>query len=428
MTTKLQTIRPDAIPALTGLRFIAALLVLISHAMPKIVPVPDPTTNGYVFFHSFAGIGMPLFFVLSGFVIQYNYASQIRDQGLPGVYNFLVTRFARLYPLFFVCVAFDLTIKWSYQQLPAQTMSALPYYLTLTHSWFYTLLDGHSLVFLFGWMPQVSWSISTEWFFYLAFPFICLGLLQLKSLQSKIILLILVALAGAALVITVGTHTIQLNTIAVAHFGEAANYIGPTKSESLLNWFLGYSPYPRIFEFMLGCVIADIHLSMSRNAPSSFEQNLGMYALLFALAATLCVHSITYLPLFQHVNWFPLLKLMQHSMGYGIPLAAVIFCCARYSNVITRTLSAKYMVLCGEVSYSIYMLHMLIIGAFRWEAATATSWQIGIANSLRMIVVIAATIGLSLITYTLIEMPAKKWLTRRLTYRPKTVATAPVHS
>ena len=51
---------------------------------------------------------MPLFFVLSGFVIHYNYAQPVHAQPLRGTYNFFVARFARLYPMYFVVLFADL--------------------------------------------------------------------------------------------------------------------------------------------------------------------------------------------------------------------------------------------------------------------------------------------------------------------------------
>src|ERR1700722_5359614 len=59
-----------AIPALTGLRFIAAASVLISHGLLEIMPFQgDNAPSWYTHLSEVAAEGMPLFFVLSGFVI-----------------------------------------------------------------------------------------------------------------------------------------------------------------------------------------------------------------------------------------------------------------------------------------------------------------------------------------------------------------------
>jgi peptidoglycan/LPS O-acetylase OafA/YrhL len=75
------------IPELTGLRFLAAFSVMAAHG----IDVTFKTTSaGHLFgltkfwLSTAAGIGMPLFFVLSGFVIHYNYRSLISSAGAVG--------------------------------------------------------------------------------------------------------------------------------------------------------------------------------------------------------------------------------------------------------------------------------------------------------------------------------------------------------
>src|SRR5258708_19157471 len=108
------------IPSLTGLRFFAAAAVVLSHAIPKIV-VYDDTPYLLLLLIQLAAPGMTLFFVLSGFVIFLNYSRSIRTG--TDLWNFFVARFARLYPLFFVCIAFDLLMKFSYDQMPLDRLS-----------------------------------------------------------------------------------------------------------------------------------------------------------------------------------------------------------------------------------------------------------------------------------------------------------------
>jgi peptidoglycan/LPS O-acetylase OafA/YrhL len=91
------------IQSLTGLRFYAAALVLWAHTVtafliPAGVPILGSTpAAGY--------LGMTLFFVLSGFVIHYNYGASLGSLSGRAIYSFAVARIARLYPLFFLCVA-----------------------------------------------------------------------------------------------------------------------------------------------------------------------------------------------------------------------------------------------------------------------------------------------------------------------------------
>ena len=108
------TKKPSDIPALTGVRFAAALLVLTGHSV-HIMRFPGPPPYWHVLLSQLTGLGMPLFFVLSGFVIHYNYWDTVYAQRLRGSYNFFVARFARLYPmyfLFFLSIFFSTTILW----------------------------------------------------------------------------------------------------------------------------------------------------------------------------------------------------------------------------------------------------------------------------------------------------------------------------
>src|SRR5215813_10473765 len=174
------------IPALTGLRFAAAGAVVVAHALPKIIPLAEnqPAPALYTLLGSLSAEGMTLFFVLSGFVIHYNYSDQIQFQGARGLFNFFVARVARLYPLYLFGLTFELLLKYSYSQVPVSLADVLPYYLTLTFSWFYIPFGDNALIYQLGLIPSVAWSISTEWFFYFAYPVICFGLVLLPRTRD----------------------------------------------------------------------------------------------------------------------------------------------------------------------------------------------------------------------------------------------------
>src|SRR5579884_322931 len=92
--------RPE-IPALTGVRAVAAVLVVLYHYSIHPVAstfVPDrlrfalaPAGLGF--------LGVDLFFILSGFILAYNYWHRIRTGGPRGYVRFLVLRLARIYPV-----------------------------------------------------------------------------------------------------------------------------------------------------------------------------------------------------------------------------------------------------------------------------------------------------------------------------------------
>ncbi len=117
---------------------------------------------------------MTLFFVLSGFVINHNYNATITRPG--GLRLFFVARFARLYLLNILLFLFDfaytgLTARSACGQIgaPGEYWSGLPFYLTFTQTWLYAVICRAALEYQYGPVAAVSWCISVEVFFYLAY-------------------------------------------------------------------------------------------------------------------------------------------------------------------------------------------------------------------------------------------------------------------
>src|SRR5260370_23164286 len=85
------------IDSLTGLRFIAASLVFLCHT--------HSSSNLPIFMRIFVFSGyngVTLFFILSGFVLCYNYYDAFKNQFPPPHKSFFLANFARIYPLHFL--------------------------------------------------------------------------------------------------------------------------------------------------------------------------------------------------------------------------------------------------------------------------------------------------------------------------------------
>lgn len=159
-------LRGDApeIRPLTGIRIIAALWVVYAHAnlwLPTLIPevaIFEPVNQG-----GYAAVD--LFFVLSGFILSYQYFGRLRT---PRDYrDFLVRRFARIYPLhLFMLLVFGVIVLVASALAipmgsPGQfTLGGFFADLLLVRAWW-----GDALVWN---IP--AWSISAEWFAYLLFP------------------------------------------------------------------------------------------------------------------------------------------------------------------------------------------------------------------------------------------------------------------
>lgn len=155
---------------LTALRFLAALWVLLHHAMPRGGPGSASEAVGAT-----GWLGVSLFFVLSGFLLTVRYAPD--GVMLRSRRAFWLERVARLVPTYALSLAFAFLLfarDARVAQLSGGRMAAIVA----------TALSGQQ-----AWRPETAcawncpaWSLSVEFWFYLSFPFLVgsLGLWMLR--------------------------------------------------------------------------------------------------------------------------------------------------------------------------------------------------------------------------------------------------------
>ena len=155
MTTK------PVINSLTGLRGVAAMLVVVHHYFYWCAPfalVPRPDWLDGIF--GTDRFGMTCFFTLSGFVIAYNYLDfGWTRRPLLSTTHFLFLRFSRLYPALLVFIGMIVMIRWTSTTYANGFASWTALHLFSVQSWLPLKLNGampDSNIF------HVSWSISTE--------------------------------------------------------------------------------------------------------------------------------------------------------------------------------------------------------------------------------------------------------------------------
>ncbi|MDF7810556.1 acyltransferase [Hymenobacter sp. YC55] len=153
-----QTTRASSyLPAFTGIRAVAAYMVFLHHFNPFSQEGSLPLLhNLLVEFH----IGVPVFFVLSGFLITLRYIDNIRFT-TTWWKQYLRNRFARIYPMFFLITC--LNFAWLYQQ-----EGTLDSTVVLTNI---LLLRGFFESIIYSGIPQ-GWTLTVEECFYLMAPVI----------------------------------------------------------------------------------------------------------------------------------------------------------------------------------------------------------------------------------------------------------------
>jgi peptidoglycan/LPS O-acetylase OafA/YrhL len=162
-------------PNLDGIRFLAFLLVLIQHAF-FIYSTRAGFSNSFadswkkLFFLS-GGLGVSIFFVLSGFLITYLLLDEYQKKGSIQVFRFYMRRVLRIWPLYYAVVIFCFHI---YPLLKATSGESI---IIHNHAqYFYTFLSNFDVLHLDhtinGNTPMiaVTWSVAIEEQFYLIWP------------------------------------------------------------------------------------------------------------------------------------------------------------------------------------------------------------------------------------------------------------------
>jgi peptidoglycan/LPS O-acetylase OafA/YrhL len=398
--------------ALHGLRFLAAFCILLSHACSWLANFKD-TRTVFNYGEFFTVYGMPLFFVLSGFVIHYNYSRLFSTMRLRwAIIEFLGARFARIYPLFIcfflVGLAVDEVLQWYYHH-KLNLLLVMGHFLALTQSWVYIVLYGDRLLLdgTFG----LSWSLSSEFYFYVTYIVLVLYVARMRSFAG----LLITAGAMSVLVLTAygyaAGHQGAINAFATQYTNQVDR-----GEHSVYRWLFYYSPYGRVFEFILGCLTAQIYAVLSARPVSPREVRWG-HILLNASLVFLFGFALIFLfkPFGENVAEY--VSLLKQNFGCAVGLAVLIFCVSRYrSSNVALMLSTPLMVQLGDLSFSIYAVHTWTLRIFErpsMEFHDGLEWE----AAFRIVVAIALTLILSSATYRLIEVPARAWVRKGVARR-----------
>lgn len=296
--------------ALTGLRAIAAYLVFIHHDPPSTTYVGNLIraicTQGY--------IGVSIFFVLSGFLIAYNYSDSVEIKA-SWFLKYFRNRIARIYPIYFFITLLSLLLY--------RETSIAAWILNLT------LLKGFFENWHFSHVAQ-AWSLTTEETFYFLAPWIFL-----LSRQGKFPLWKWLGLfygIGVGLWF-LGTH-IDFYTFC-------------TKPSLIVI----YSFFGRSFEFLLGIQLARwLPRIRRKNSTEIAWKTWGGFA-----GIIFCMYLLTLCGEEALKNPFGLL--IHH---YGIPVATVFVICGLITEFswMRKILETSAFQLLGKSSYAFYLLHM----------------------------------------------------------------------
>jgi peptidoglycan/LPS O-acetylase OafA/YrhL len=375
--------RPDPmkqIRCLTSLRFFAAAMIVVLHSVGAF-QVGDISQIRFSLVQ-----GVSFFFVLSGFILTYVYPSLSGGNRLR---DFYVARFARIWPAHFSTFILLLCLipsaGWVWKDHQAWQIGATN--LFLVHAW----IPSARYYFSFN---SVSWSISTESFFYLVFPFLLYRLE--RSWWWKL-------LGTAAFVAAM----LSLTDILGLPSYDATNFF-PIDSQGLVC----INPLVRILEFVFGMAVASLCLrwrelkiltSLPAWAWTTFE---------FGAVAVTCLSARYGTPFFCSLfgglpHAFAMFAATSGSFpAFGLLIGALSF----ERGMVSRILSTYWLVILGEISYSIYLVHQILI---RWYVLSLREFA-SVPKAVLYIGYWFAVLGISFIIWRGIEKPCQRWIRSRL--------------
>ncbi len=307
------------IGALTSLRGIAALIIVIHHFSYYALPQLGVLLSSYTYFFANGYLSVDLFFILSGFVMTHVYLDRF-DSGVSksSYWQYLRARFARIYPLHL----FTLLVLVALQSIELILLSnpaafTGKFNLTALFANVFLLqafaLNCPPLFWCDTFWNEPAWSISVEFVIYCIFPFILLKIssTNLKT-NGRIYLLALIA----DLILIGFTHNNLDNIIGI----------------------------PSIARCGLECILGIITYKFYQKYQDRQSPNLDLVA-------------IVAIGLIMHTNWGDKLRGVH---DWAI-LPAFSLLILSISNPTTRwrarLINSPFLLYLGTISYSIYMVH-----------------------------------------------------------------------
>jgi peptidoglycan/LPS O-acetylase OafA/YrhL len=366
------------VPALTGLRAVAAAMVFFYHWL---FDTPHEWALVPRAFVAEGHLGVAIFFALSGFLITVRYRDDLRDRRVSAG-QYLIKRFARIYPVYFVVLTlFVVALGRPIGIAPTSIEQGLMHY-TLTQAFFPALyLTGVS----------TAWTLTIEELFYFGAPVLMRLLAPGKRSTLRRAALVAAALAAAG--------------AALAALNAALPVVWPQFIVGApIDYTLAFSILGRLPDFLVGMLAALIFLNrerwpaLTRRASAISLVSTGLLALFFVAIEA----------------WAPPEQAVAHralSVCVAASAAGLILglaCDEKRASPLSRLLGSKPLEYAGRISYVLYLIQLT-------EPLQYIYWIVLGGNLPRvphaLALYVAATL-ISAVLYHVIERPAQAAITR----------------
>ena len=357
---------------LTPLRGIAALWVVVFHFSEigaKFISTSQSLllTKGYLM--------VDLFFIMSGFIIYHVYHKSFAADYSGNFRQFIVARFARVYPLHVITLMLCIVIfvpMFGWNPL-INNPRAIPTNLLLIHSF--------GIHKLFNWNVP-SWSISAEWWAYMVFPFLAIFMYRKKKAAVSLLSLFAV-----------------LAYLAIMFWIPRVNAFDPSlPHRQNLDVTFDYGFLRGLAGFITGMILYKVY--EAGYLAKVFQKDVT--ALIITTACILCMHF----------GW---------NDGFDIILFVLLVLAFSLNNerlhLLCNIRIAQYL---GKISYSIYLMQLFPLiplwsgiklpGLIYAEHSASASFWTGAGYCLIYVILVVSVASL---TYFTIEKPSRKYINER---------------
>jgi peptidoglycan/LPS O-acetylase OafA/YrhL len=369
-------------PMIDVLRAFAALTVVVFHVIAHYHWTSFPTSGPAVWFRA-GGMGVDLFFVISGFVIALSAFSLLSRTG--GGANFAISfagaRLARITPLHYLtCLLFLIFVQ------PAVIFDPRIWQQVVTHA----LFIHNFFLMTFGGIDGPNWSVATEMQFYVMMLLIAPWLIRADWR------VILIGGVGIAWIWRLGAFC----------------FIPTTGKWGSFPLFVGVSQLPGMLdEFTLGILLARFIRSRHGRRWLAGPMPIRFAVAATAAAATLWLAMAIYWRNSTFWNSGPMVVCSKTLLGLAWMLVILAACSVNSRVVLAVSAPLRYL---GTISYGIYLWHLPVLLAVR-----TVRW---VTPPTALVYVIGLTLILASGSWHCFELPIMRRVRQRLQRRESRIA------
>ena len=373
-------VRTGEIKALSGLRILAALWVVLFHFRPLLAAASPGFSSALAPVLNAGAQGVDLFFILSGFVLTWNYLDRMGESwSTRDTLHFLWLRLARVWPVYVVTMhlsaAFAVfTLYVGGFPLPPpviESINALSWIkqVLLVQLWFQPFFDGSS-------WDGPAWSISAEWLAYLLFGGLVLIIFRIASATRARGLIWLAVAAAMAPMLLLLTHGV---------------------------FYTPWSWLPRIvMQFTAGALACAAVRKLVLSDRS--QKAAGLTSLLLCTVIVGGVYLLDAYPPGDMLDAGGLVDVL------FVPLVITLSIGA---GTLPALLSTRVLVYLGHISFGLYMVHEIVHTVWNWSVlqfhiVLTPSWS---AKFIVVGLIVLAGV-LAALLYHVVEEPARRWMRR----------------